>query len=316
MPVALLALLDRLDDVQAQRHAGLLDPVDLGRDERLGDPREPHQDVGDGPVHTLVTTPAARDHALEESFTFARPDQCAGRRLLPRRRRRLGGRAAARADLALRRARAPAGPRGDPRGAVTRRSRAAAPRRTPACTSTATRTPTTSSRGASASSGRRVPARRSATTSPRARRGWPQLLGERVDPFFTPPWNRCTRDTGEVLVELGFTLLSREHRAEPLGLLPELPVHLDVARLAPDELDSRFAERVRAGRAGRRDVPPRRDGVRRHASGRASCSRCWPGTSASVRARCASWANDCGPRRRPRGCAGGRRGCARGRGRS
>ena len=68
-----------------------------------------------------------------------------------------------------------------------------------------------------------------------------------MDPFFTPPWNRCTPDTGEVLVELGFTLLSREHRAEPLGLLPELPVHLDVARLAPDELDSRFAERVRAG---------------------------------------------------------------------
>jgi hypothetical protein len=73
------------------------------------------------------------------------------------------------------------------------------------------------------------------------------LLGARVDPFFTPPWNRCTRDTGEVLVELGFTLLSREHRAEPLGLLPELPVHLDVARLAPEELDSRFAEHVRAG---------------------------------------------------------------------
>ena len=74
-----------------------------------------------------------------------------------------------------------------------------------------------------------------------------ELLGDRVDPFFTPPWNRCTRETGEVLVELASTLLSREHRAEPLGLLPELPVHLDVARLAPDELDSRFAERVRAG---------------------------------------------------------------------
>ena len=74
-----------------------------------------------------------------------------------------------------------------------------------------------------------------------------ELLGERVDPFFTPPWNRCTRDTGEVLVELGFTLLSREHRAEPLGLLGELPVHLDVARLSPSELDERFAARVDAG---------------------------------------------------------------------
>lgn len=74
-----------------------------------------------------------------------------------------------------------------------------------------------------------------------------QLLGDRFDPFFTPPWNRCTRDTAESLVELGFALLSREHRAEPFGLLPELPVHLDVARLSPEELDARFAEHVEAG---------------------------------------------------------------------
>jgi Polysaccharide deacetylase len=74
-----------------------------------------------------------------------------------------------------------------------------------------------------------------------------ELFGDRLDPFFTPPWNRCTRDTGECLVELGFTLLSREHRAEPLGLLPELPVHLDVARLEPGELDERFARHVDEG---------------------------------------------------------------------
>jgi hypothetical protein len=74
-----------------------------------------------------------------------------------------------------------------------------------------------------------------------------ELFGDRLDPFFTPPWNRCTRDTGECLVELGFTLLSREHRAEPLGLLPELPVHLDLARLSPSELDERFAAHVDAG---------------------------------------------------------------------
>ncbi|HEX6026142.1 MAG TPA: polysaccharide deacetylase family protein [Solirubrobacter sp.] len=74
-----------------------------------------------------------------------------------------------------------------------------------------------------------------------------ELFGDRLDPFFTPPWNRCTRDTGECLVELGFTLLSREHRAEPLGLLPELPVHLDVARLLPEELDERFAAHVASG---------------------------------------------------------------------
>jgi peptidoglycan/xylan/chitin deacetylase (PgdA/CDA1 family) len=55
------------------------------------------------------------------------------------------------------------------------------------------------------------------------------LLGDRVDPFFTPPWNRCTRDTGEAAVDLGFRVLSREHRAEPLGVagLAEVPVHVD-----------------------------------------------------------------------------------------
>ena len=74
-----------------------------------------------------------------------------------------------------------------------------------------------------------------------------ERLGDRLDPFFTPPWNRCTRDTAEILTQLGFKLLSREHKAEPFGLLPELPVHLDVARLAPGELDERFAAHVRGG---------------------------------------------------------------------
>jgi len=63
-------------------------------------------------------------------------------------------------------------------------------------------------------------------------RGWGrlrELLGDRVDPFFTPPWNRCTRDTGEAAVDLGFRVISREHRAEPLGVagLAEVPVHVD-----------------------------------------------------------------------------------------
>jgi hypothetical protein len=67
--------------------------------------------------------------------------------------------------------------------------------------------------------------------------------------LFTPPWNRCTADTGRALVELGFTALSREHRAEPLGLegLLEVPVHLDFARLSPEELDVRFARLVAEG---------------------------------------------------------------------
>lgn len=55
------------------------------------------------------------------------------------------------------------------------------------------------------------------------------LLGPRLDPIFTPPWNRCTRDTGVCLAELGFLALSRESRAERLDVrgLQELPVAVD-----------------------------------------------------------------------------------------
>src|SRR4051812_14537877 len=61
------------------------------------------------------------------------------------------------------------------------------------------------------------------------------LFGERLDPIFTPPWNRCTPDTGAALAELGLRILSREARAIPLdvpGLL-ELPIHIDWCRLSP-----------------------------------------------------------------------------------
>ena len=73
-----------------------------------------------------------------------------------------------------------------------------------------------------------------------------KLLAERLDgavePIFTPPWNRCTRDTGLCLAELGFTVLSRESHAEPVGVpgLRELPVSLDFVRLEPGELARRF----------------------------------------------------------------------------
>jgi hypothetical protein len=54
-------------------------------------------------------------------------------------------------------------------------------------------------------------------------------LGFALPPIFTPPWNRCTRDTAECLVELGYEVLSRDATAEPLGPAPlrELPVCLD-----------------------------------------------------------------------------------------
>lgn len=56
-----------------------------------------------------------------------------------------------------------------------------------------------------------------------------ELLGDALQPIFTPPWNRCTAETGACLVELGFEALSREAGAEPLGTsgLRELPVRVD-----------------------------------------------------------------------------------------
>ena len=75
------------------------------------------------------------------------------------------------------------------------------------------------------------------------------LLGGAVDPIFTPPWNRCTDVTGRCLLELGFGVLSRESRAEPLGIagLRELPVHVDWCRLTPPEVAERLAGALGAG---------------------------------------------------------------------
>jgi peptidoglycan/xylan/chitin deacetylase (PgdA/CDA1 family) len=80
------------------------------------------------------------------------------------------------------------------------------------------------------------------------------LLGDRVDPIFTPPWNRCTADTAHALADLGFTTMSREARAAPLGVpgLAELPVSVDWfahdhgRRLSPAELGVRIGEALGA----------------------------------------------------------------------
>lgn len=54
------------------------------------------------------------------------------------------------------------------------------------------------------------------------------LLG-RVDPIFTPPWNRCTQATASALRAAGLQVLSRDHGAAALQLegLQHLPVHVD-----------------------------------------------------------------------------------------
>ena len=87
----------------------------------------------------------------------------------------------------------------------------------------------------------------------RGRRLLTGLLGSDLDPIFTPPWNRCTPDTGAVLAELEL-VLSRDATAAPLGIaaLRELPIAIDWfahrkgERIARAELGERIAERLTA----------------------------------------------------------------------
>jgi predicted deacetylase len=84
------------------------------------------------------------------------------------------------------------------------------------------------------------------------------LLPGLIQPVFTPPWNRCTRVTAELLAELGFRVLSRHVSEPPLAVpgLTEVPVSVDWSyakrdgrRLTPIELAELAAERVRRGGA-------------------------------------------------------------------
>ncbi len=55
------------------------------------------------------------------------------------------------------------------------------------------------------------------------------FFGNLPRPIFTPPWNRCTKETGKSLNKLGFKVLSRESAAESLSIdgLEEIPVSVD-----------------------------------------------------------------------------------------
>ena len=54
-------------------------------------------------------------------------------------------------------------------------------------------------------------------------------FGSNLQPTFTPPWNRCTQTTVDVLQQLGFKALSRDSGASSLesGQLTDIPVHVD-----------------------------------------------------------------------------------------
>jgi predicted deacetylase len=73
-----------------------------------------------------------------------------------------------------------------------------------------------------------------------------ELVGARLDPIFTPPWNRCSTGTPALLAELGYAALSRDRGASAQGALPELAVDLDWCRqrrLAASAGDD-FGERI------------------------------------------------------------------------
>lgn len=84
-----------------------------------------------------------------------------------------------------------------------------------------------------------------------------RLLGDRPDPIFTPPWNRCAPLTARLLRAEGFHALSRDAGAAHLGLagIEELPVSVDWSRrrgghrITPDELGLALARAAEPGRA-------------------------------------------------------------------
>jgi peptidoglycan/xylan/chitin deacetylase (PgdA/CDA1 family) len=76
------------------------------------------------------------------------------------------------------------------------------------------------------------------------------LLGGRVAPIFTPPWNRCSAVTAACLRQLGFRVLSRDAAAPAANVpgLTEIPIHVDwFARRKGEHLSrAAVAERMAA----------------------------------------------------------------------
>ncbi|MBW1990037.1 MAG: hypothetical protein JRI97_10890, partial [Deltaproteobacteria bacterium] len=64
----------------------------------------------------------------------------------------------------------------------------------------------------------------------RGKRTMEELFGERSEPVYTPPWNRCGRKVLEALTALGFNAVSRAPGAEPPagGEMKDIPVCMDL----------------------------------------------------------------------------------------
>ncbi|WP_051305787.1 DUF2334 domain-containing protein [Desulfogranum mediterraneum] len=84
-----------------------------------------------------------------------------------------------------------------------------------------------------------------------------QILGSNLQPFFTPPWNRCSAATMEGLVRLRFRAISRTATAQPAAppALPDIPVNIDLhtrkLKEDVDPWDQFYAEIATAAADGR-----------------------------------------------------------------
>ncbi|NDV23496.1 polysaccharide deacetylase family protein [Desulfovibrio sp. JC022] len=85
------------------------------------------------------------------------------------------------------------------------------------------------------------------------------LLGQHFCPIFTPPWNRCSAETMQSLVELGFNGISRSTNVSPQPPqdLPDIPVNIDLHTIKESSpakgikiLQSQIEEAVQSGNAG------------------------------------------------------------------
>ncbi len=79
-----------------------------------------------------------------------------------------------------------------------------------------------------------------------------ERFGDRVQPIFTPPWNRCRRDIAAALLICDLTVLSRDRTAAGLEQpeIMELPISVDVVKIR-DELDAAIAAALTSHPRGR-----------------------------------------------------------------
>ena len=83
------------------------------------------------------------------------------------------------------------------------------------------------------------------------------ILGKAFCPVFTPPWNRCSSVTLQLLPELGFKAVSRSRGVQPQAELPDLYVNVDLhtgkeanPAAATERLVSDWDQGIAQGRLG------------------------------------------------------------------